>query len=61
MPSTIRFHRVLRTKPENLYRAFLEPDAMGVRTDVIRDLADRGFIISSAALRNGFPRLLSFA
>ncbi len=25
---TIRLHRVLRTKPEKLYRAFLEPDAM---------------------------------
>jgi uncharacterized protein YndB with AHSA1/START domain len=28
MPNTIRLHRVLRTKPERLYRAFLEPDAM---------------------------------
>ncbi len=27
MPSTIRLHRVLRTTPEKLYRAFLEPDA----------------------------------
>ncbi|MBI5693972.1 MAG: SRPBCC family protein [Verrucomicrobia bacterium] len=25
---TIRLHRVLRTKPEKVYRAFLEPDAM---------------------------------
>ena len=25
---TVRLHRVLRTKPEKLYRAFLEPDAM---------------------------------
>ena len=25
---TVRFHRVLRTTPEKLYRAFLEPDAM---------------------------------
>ena len=25
---TVRLHRVLRTKPERLYRAFLEPDAM---------------------------------
>jgi uncharacterized protein YndB with AHSA1/START domain len=25
---TVRFHRVLRTTPERLYRAFLEPDAM---------------------------------
>ncbi len=28
MPSTIRLHRVLRAKPEKVYRAFLEPDAM---------------------------------
>lgn len=27
MPSTIRFHRVLRAKPERVYRAFLDPDA----------------------------------
>ena len=25
---TVRLHRVLRTKPEKVYRAFLEPDAM---------------------------------
>lgn len=25
---TVRFHRVLRTKPERVYRAFLEPDAV---------------------------------
>src|SRR3954449_10264140 len=28
MPNTVRFHRVLRTSPERLYRAFLDPDAM---------------------------------
>lgn len=28
MPSTIRLHRVLRTTPERVYRAFLDPDAM---------------------------------
>src|SRR5262249_9549672 len=29
MPTgTVRFHRVLRTTPEKLYRAFLDPDAM---------------------------------
>ena len=27
MPNTIRLHRVLRTTPEKLYRAFVEPDA----------------------------------
>lgn len=28
MPSTIRLHRVIATRPEKLYRAFVEPDAM---------------------------------
>lgn len=28
MPNTVRFHRVLRTTPEKLYRAFIDPDAM---------------------------------
>ena len=28
MPSTIRLHRVLKAKPERVYRAFLDPDAM---------------------------------
>ena len=28
MPNTVRFHRVLRTTPEKLYRAFLDPDAL---------------------------------
>lgn len=28
MPSTVRLHRVLATKPEKVYRAFIEPDAM---------------------------------
>ena len=28
MPNTVRFHRVLRTTPERVYRAFLDPDAM---------------------------------
>ncbi len=27
MPNTIRLHRVFRTSPEKVYRAFLEPDA----------------------------------
>jgi uncharacterized protein YndB with AHSA1/START domain len=29
MPNTVRLHRVLATTPEKLYRAFLEPDAVG--------------------------------
>lgn len=28
MPSTIRLHRVLRSTPDRVYRAFLDPDAM---------------------------------
>lgn len=28
MPSTVRLHRVLTTRPDKVYRAFLEPDAL---------------------------------
>jgi uncharacterized protein YndB with AHSA1/START domain len=28
MPNSVQFHRVLRTTPERLYRAFIEADAM---------------------------------
>lgn len=28
MPSTIRLHRVIAAKPEKVYRAFVEPDAI---------------------------------
>lgn len=28
MPNTVRLHRVFATKPEKVYRAFIEPDAM---------------------------------
>jgi uncharacterized protein YndB with AHSA1/START domain len=28
MPNIVRLHRVLATRPEKVYRAFLEPDAM---------------------------------
>jgi uncharacterized protein YndB with AHSA1/START domain len=28
MPNTVRLHRVLASKPEKIYRAFLEPDAL---------------------------------
>jgi uncharacterized protein YndB with AHSA1/START domain len=28
MPNTVRFHRVLRTTPERLYRAFIDADAL---------------------------------
>jgi uncharacterized protein YndB with AHSA1/START domain len=28
MPNTVRFHRVFKTTPEKLYKAFLDPEAM---------------------------------
>jgi uncharacterized protein YndB with AHSA1/START domain len=28
MPGTVKLHRVFATKPEKVYRAFIEPDAM---------------------------------
>ena len=28
MPNTVRLHRVVATRPEKVYRAFLEPDAV---------------------------------
>jgi uncharacterized protein YndB with AHSA1/START domain len=28
MPNTVRFHRVMTTKPDKVYRAFIEPDAV---------------------------------
>jgi uncharacterized protein YndB with AHSA1/START domain len=28
MPNTVKLHRVLRAKPERVYRAFIDPDAM---------------------------------
>ena len=28
MPNTVRFHRVLKAKPERVYRAFIDGDAM---------------------------------
>ena len=28
MPNTVRLHRVLATKPEKVYRAFIEADAL---------------------------------
>ena len=28
MPSTVRLHRVIAAKPEKVYRAFIEPDAV---------------------------------
>ena len=38
MPNTVRLHRVLRSTPERIYRAFLNPDAM------VKWLPPNGFI-----------------
>jgi uncharacterized protein YndB with AHSA1/START domain len=38
MPSTIRLHRVFKTSPERLYKAFLTPDAL------VKWLPPHGFI-----------------
>lgn len=37
MPSTIRLHRVFKTTPEKLYKAFLDPDAL------VKWMAPHGF------------------
>jgi uncharacterized protein YndB with AHSA1/START domain len=37
MPNTVRLQRVLRSKPERVYRAFLEPDAL------VKWMAPHGF------------------
>ena len=37
MPNTVRLHRVLRSKPERVYRAFLDPDAL------VKWMAPHGF------------------
>jgi uncharacterized protein YndB with AHSA1/START domain len=38
MPSTVQFHRVLKTTPERLYRAFVTPEA------IVKWLPPNGFI-----------------
>jgi len=49
MPShTVRLHRVLRSKPERVYRAFLEPDAL------VKWLAPNGF---TATIHHLEPRV----
>ena len=37
MPSTIKLHRVFKTQPERLYKAFLDPDAL------VKWMAPHGF------------------
>ena len=49
MPSnTVRLHRVLRSKPERVYRAFLEPDAL------VKWLPPHGF---TATVHHSEPRV----
>ena len=49
MPThTVRLHRVLRSKPERVYRAFLEPDAL------VKWLAPNGF---TATVHHVEPRV----
>jgi uncharacterized protein YndB with AHSA1/START domain len=49
MPSnTVRLHRVLRSKPERVYRAFLEPDAL------VKWMAPHGF---TATVHHMEPRV----
>lgn len=49
MPThTVRLHRVLRSKPERVYRAFLEPDAL------VKWLAPNGF---TATVHHFEPRV----
>ena len=38
MPNTVRLHRVLATRPEKVYRAFIDPDALA------RWLPPNGFV-----------------
>src|SRR5215467_11679233 len=57
MPNTIRLHRVLRTTPEKLYRAFLDPDAL------VKWLPPHGFTCKVHQLdaRVGGTHKMSFA
>lgn len=56
MPSTIHLHRVFAAKPEKLYRAFTDPDAMA------KWLPPDGFVAKShhADLRVGGTYKMSF-
>jgi uncharacterized protein YndB with AHSA1/START domain len=56
MPNTVRLHRVLMTRPEKVYRAFLEPDA------VAKWLPPNGFtcIVHHLEARTGGSFRMSF-
>ena len=57
MPSTIRLHRVFKTKPERLYKAFLDPDAL------VKWMAPHGFTakVHSLDARVGGKYKMSFS
>lgn len=57
MPSTVRFHRVLRCPPERAYKAFLDPQAM------VKWLPPHGFTgqVHSMDARVGGTYRMSFA
>ena len=48
MPSTVQFNRVLRTTPDRLYRAFVDPDAL------VKWLPPNGF---TAKMHQSDPRV----
>ena len=48
MPSTVQFHRILKTTPERLYRAFIDADAM------VKWLPPHGF---TARMHHSDPRV----
>ncbi len=56
MPNTVRLHRVLATRPEKVYRAFVEPDA------IASWLPPFGFVCTVHALeaREGGEHRMSF-
>ena len=57
MPSTIRLHRVFKTTPERLYKAFLDPDAL------VKWMAPNGFTakVHNLDARVGGKYKMSFA
>jgi len=56
MPNTIRLHRVLKTSPQKLYKAFIDPEAM------VKWLPPNGFTakVHSSDVRVGGSYRMSF-
>jgi uncharacterized protein YndB with AHSA1/START domain len=38
--NTVRLHRVLKAKPEKVYRAFLDPDAMDTAIHLAENISN---------------------